>query len=189
MLLLTILLKAVDLMKKISVEVIETIKDDDEEKEVITTKEFDVVENSPIVKANGNNYPFMDTFISKANDTIKNKVDKMNDKSTYFDTTKNKPKSYETVKQSIKRDNTKVNLLVVLGKLLNKSSLNDDDVDTILDYATYNNKSKTDIVIFDGMLYNDFITKYPRSTVKQIKELCDTYNLTLDFISGKFIAR
>ena len=176
-------------MKKISVEVIETIKDGDKEKEIITTKEFDIVENSPIVKANGNNYPFMDNFTNKANETIKKIVDKASDKASYFDNAKNKPKSYETVKQSIKRDNTRVNLLVVLGKLLNKSTLNDSDVDTILDYATYNNKSKTDIVIFDGMLYNDFITKYPRSTVKQIKELCDTYNLTLDFISGKFIAR
>lgn len=176
-------------MKKISVEVIETIKDGDKEKEVITTKDFDIMENSPIVKANGNNYPFMDNFINKANDTIKKIVDKASDKATYFDNTKNKPKSFETVKQSIKRDNTRISLLVVLGKLLNKTALNDNDVDTILDFATYNNKAKTDIIIFDGMLYNDFITKYPRATVKQIKELCDTYSLTLDFISGKFVAR
>ena len=176
-------------MKKISVEVVETVKDGDKEKEVITTKEFDIVENSPIVKANENNYPFMDNFINKANETIKKIVDKASDKATYFDNTKNKPKSFETVKQSIKRDNTRINLLVVLGKLLNKSKLTDNDVDAILDFATYNNKSKTDIVIFDGMLYNDFITKYPRATVKQIKELCDTYNLTLDFISGKFVTR
>ena len=176
-------------MKKISVEVIETIKDGDKEKEVVTTKDFDIMENSPIVKANGNNYPFMDNFISKANDTIKKIVDKASDKATYFDNTKNKPKSFETVKQSIKRDNTRISLLVVLGKLLNKTALNDNDVDTILDFATYNNKAKTDIIIFDGMLYNDFITKYPRATVKQIKELCDTYSLTLDFISGKFVAR
>ena len=172
-------------MKKISVEVV----DMDKEKEVITTKEFDIVENSPIVKANGNDYPFMDNFVNKANDTIKKIVDKASDKATYFDTAKNKPKSFETVKQSIKRDNTRVSLLVIIGKLLNKSKLNDSDVDTILDFATYNNKSKTDIVIHDGMLYNDFITKYPRATVKQIKELCDTYGLTLDFISGKFVTR
>ena len=176
-------------MKKISVEVIETIKDGDKEKEVITTKDFDIMENSPIVKANGNNYPFMDNFTNKANETIKKIVDKASDKASYFDTAKNKPKSFETVKQSIKRDNTRISLLVVIGKLLNKTVLNDNDVDTILDYATYNNKAKTDIIIFDGMLYNDFITKYPRATVKQIKELCDTYNLTLDFISGKFVTR
>lgn len=176
-------------MKKISVEVIETIKDGDKEKEVITTKDFDIMENSPIVKANGNNYPFMDNFINKANETIKKIVDKASDKASYFDNTKNKPKSFETVKQSIKRDNTRISLLVVLGKLLNKTALNDNDVDTILDFATYNNKAKTNIIIFDGMLYNDFITKYPRATVKQIKELCDTYSLTLDFISGKFVAR
>lgn len=167
----------------------ETVKDGEKEKEVITTKEFDIVENSPIVKANENNYPFMDNFINKANETIKKIVDKANDKATYFDNTKNKPKSFETVKQSIKRDNTRVSLLVIIGKLLNKSTLNKDDIETIIDYATYNSKPKTDIVIFDGMLYNDFITKYPRSTVKQIKELCDTYGLTLDFISGKFITR
>lgn len=175
-------------MKKITVEVIETVKDGDKEKEVLTTKEFEIVENSPIVKANDNTLSFMDNFVNKANDTIKKIVDKANDKTTYLDKTKT-PKSYETVKQSIKRDNTRVSLLVVLGKLLNKSTLNDNDIDTILDFATYNNKSKTDIVIFDGMSYNDFIAKYPRSTVKQIKELCDTYNLTLDFISGKFVAR
>ena len=176
-------------MKKILVEVIELVKDGDKEKEVITTKEFDIMENSPIVKANGNDYPFMDNFVNKANDTIKKIVDKASDKATYFDNAKNKPKSFETVKQSIKRDNTRISLLVVLGKLLNKSTLTDSDVDTILDYATYNNKAKTDIVIFDGMLYNDFITKYPRATVKQIKELCDTYSLTLDFISGRFVSR
>lgn len=176
-------------MKKISVEVVETVKDGDKEKEVITTKEFDIVENSPIVKAKENNYPFMDNFINKANETIKKIVDKASDKASYFDNTKNKPKSFETVKQSIKRDNTRVNLLVVLGKLLNKTALNDSDIETIIDYATYNNKSKTDIIIFDGMLYNDFVAKYPRATVKQIKELCDTYNLTLDFISGKFVTR
>lgn len=176
-------------MKKISVEVIETIKDGEKEKEVITTKEFDIMENSPIVKANGNDYPFMDNFVSKANDTIKKIVDKASDKATYFDNAKNKPKSFETVKQAIKRDNTRVSLLVIIGKLLNKSTLNKGDIETIIDYATYNSKPKTDIVIFDGMLYNDFIAKYPRSTVRQIKELCDTYGLTLDFISGKFIAR
>ena len=88
-------------MKKISVEVIETIKDGDKEKEVITTKDFDIVENCPIVKANENNYPFMDNFINKANETIKKIVDKASDKATYFDNTKNKPKSFETVKQSI----------------------------------------------------------------------------------------
>ena len=176
-------------MKKITVEVIETIKDGDKEKEVITTKEFDIVENSPIVKANGNNYPFMDNFTNKANETIKKIVDKASDKASYFDNTKNKPKSYETVKQSIKRDNTRVNLLVILGKLLNKSTLNDSDVETIIDFATYNNKSKTDIVIFDGMLYDDFVAKYPKATFKQIKELCDTYNLQMDYISGKFVTR
>lgn len=176
-------------MKKITVEVIETIKDGDKEKEVITTKEFDIVENSPIVKANGNNYPFMDNFTNKANETIKKIVDKASDKASYFDNTKNKPKSYETVKQSIKRDNTRVNLLVILGKLLNKSTLNDSDVETIIDFATYNNKTKTDIVIFDGMLYDDFVAKYPKATFKQIKELCDTYNLQMDYISGKFVTR
>ena len=176
-------------MKKITVEVIETIKDGEKEKEVITTKEFDIVENSPIVKANGNNYPFMDNFTNKANETIKKIVDKASDKASYFDNTKNKPKSYETVKQSIKRDNTRVNLLVILGKLLNKSTLNDSDVETIIDFATYNNKTKTDIVIFDGMLYDDFVAKYPKATFKQIKELCDTYNLQMDYISGKFVTR
>lgn len=174
---------------KMTVKAIDTVKENDKSVEKMIDYEIDIVDNSPINKASDNNLSFMDNFINKANDTIKKIVDKANDKASYFDSDKNKPKSVDTIKQSVKRANEKVNMLVILGKLLNKSALNKNDVDVLLDYATYNNKSKIDIVIYDGLLYNDFITKYPNVTVKKIKELCDTYDLTLDFINGKFIKK
>lgn len=174
---------------KMTIKAIDTIKENDKNVEKVIDYEIEIVENTPISKAKDNDLSFMDTFTNKANDTIKKIVDKANDKASYFDSDKNKPKSVDTIKQSVKRANEKVNLLVIIGKLLNKSTLNKNDVDVLLDYATYNNKSKIDIVIYDGLSYNEFITKYPNVTVKKIKELCDTYNLTLDFLNGKFISK
>ena len=163
-------------MKKITIECLEII----DEKEVVNAKEFDIVEKSPIVKSSNNDYSFMDTFTTKANDTIEKIVNKLNDKASYFDKEKNKAKSFDTIKQAIKRDNIKVNLLVVIGKLLNKSPLSKDDIDTLIDFATYNNKSKIDYEIFEGMSYNELTKKYPRITFPKVMELCDYYGLYLN---------
>ena len=163
-------------MKKIIVECLEI----ENEKEVVKTEEIDIVEKSPIVKSSNNDYPFMDNFTSKANDTIEKIVDKLNNKASYFDKEKNKPKSFDTIKQAVKRDNTRVSLLVVIGKLLNKSTLNKNDVDVLVDFATYNNKSKIEYDIFEGMKYGDFIKKYPRVSYTKVMELCDINGLFLN---------
>lgn len=141
---------------------------------------------SPLTKAKDNNLSFMDSFLDKANKAINEIVEKHNDVNTYVDK-ENKPKAIDTVNQAIKRDSEKVNMLTVLCKLFNKSTLDNDNIKSILDYATYNNKSKIVYNISVGMSYDDIINKYPKISFKTIKEVLDNNNLTIDFASGKVI--
>lgn len=173
--------KAKDKQMKFNVVLI-----DKENKEV--NVEIDKMAFTPLTKANDNNLSFMDSFIDKANKALDEIVSKHNKLESYVDK-ENKPKSVDTVNQQIKRESEKVNMLTVLCKLLNKSSLNNDDIKAVLEYATYNNKAKTVYNITIGMTFNDIIEKYPNVKFKTIKEYLESNNLTIDIMTEKVVSK
>ena len=153
---------------------------------VETTMDIDKLTFMPLTKSNDNTYSFMDSLLDKANKGIKTVVDKHNDKANYTDD-KGMPKAKATVEQGIKREMEYINISTVIVKLLNKSTLNNDDITSIIDYVTYNDKSKTTVIIEDGMKYSDFVKAYPNVKASKIFEIMMEQGFTLDNKTKTFV--
>ena len=153
---------------------------------VETTMEIDKLTFMPLTKSNDNTFTFMDSLLDKANKGIKTVVDKHNDVNNYLDD-KGNCKAKATVEQGIKREMEYINITTVLVKLLNGSTLNDDDIKSIIDYVTYNDKSKTTIIIEHGMKYSDFVKMYPNVKASKIFEIMMEQGFTLDNKTKTFV--